>query len=264
MSVKVFRQDEFNRVEFLDQRFYQDTDGSYLPSVTTVLEAYPKGAYFEQWLKDVGNEADSIVERAAEQGTNVHNAAEQLLKGETVDFVNYTKDEWKMILRFHEFYEQNTPTIEAIEHNLVSKFVGCGGTIDMVCMLNGERWLLDTKTSGGIYDNHYVQLATYAVMWNEAYPTERIERIGCLHLRAKTRGASRDGKTIQGLGWKIEEPKESQAELYEIFKNVKVLWHRLNPVSKPANVVYPATLKLNVKTVKEKVKKEAISLPFLA
>ena len=260
--VKVFRDDEHNRVEFLDQRFYSDKDGNYFPSVTTVLEAYPKGKRFEQWLKDVGNEADDIVDRAATQGTNVHDAIERLLKGNEVIWEDYTMDEWKMILKFNEFFTQTHPIVEAIEHNLVSVSVGCGGTIDLVCEINGERWLIDFKTSGDIYDNHYVQLATYAVMWNEAYPDERIERIGCLHLRAKTRGPSRDGKNIQGLGWKLEEPSESPSELYEIFKHVKTLWHRLNPNGKPANVVLPARLKINVSVRPEKVRREKVALPF--
>lgn len=260
--IKVFRDTEHNRVEFLDQRFYSDKDGNYFPSVTTVLEAYPKGKRFEQWLKDVGNEADDIVGRAAQQGTNVHDAIEKLLKGAEVDFIDYTLYEWKMILRFQEFHNLCDPIIEAIEHNLVSPAVGCGGTIDLVAMINGERWLIDYKTSGDIYDNHFVQLATYAVMWNEAYPEERIERIGCLHLRSRTRGASRDGKTVQGLGWKIEEPKESPSELYEIFKHVKTLWHRINPDGKPANVVLAAKIKISVKSHQPKKAKEKIALPF--
>jgi hypothetical protein len=64
-------------------------------------------------------------------------------------------------------------------------------------------------------------------------------------LRAKTKGAARDGKTIQGQGWKVEEPGESIDELYDIFKNVKTLWHRLNPNGKPMNMVLPASLKLS-------------------
>lgn len=261
--VKVFTDNENNRVEFLDQRFYKDTEGNYFPSVTTVLDAYPKGKRFEQWLKDVGNEADDIVDRAATQGSNVHDAVERLLKGENIDFINYTMDEWKMILRFYEFHETHKPIIEAIEYNMVSKLVGCGGTIDMVCKINGERWLLDTKTAGDIYDNHFVQIATYAVMWNEAFPDQRIERIGCLHLRARTKGPSRDGKNIQGGGWKIEEPVESPAELYEIFKHVKALWHRLNPNGRPLNLVMPKSIKLS-EPVKEKpkVKPREVEMPF--
>lgn len=251
--MRVFNDEENNRVEFLDERYYQQ-EGNYYPSVTTVLDSYPKGERFMQWLKDVGNEADNIVTRAAEQGTNVHNACELILKGHEVSFKNYTLDEWKMILRFIDFCETYNPQIEAIEHNLVSPQIGVGGTIDIVCKINGERWLIDNKTSAAIYDNHYVQIATYTAMWNAAYPHQRIDRIACLHLKALTQGPDKAGKKIQGKGWKLDEPDESPAELYEIFKHVFALWKRIHPHQKPMNLVLPATAKLKIK--KEEVKKE--------
>ena len=265
--MRVFNDTENNRVEFLDERYYQDKDGNYYPSVTTVLDAYPKGKRFEQWLKDSGSSADDIVERAAQHGTNVHGAVERLLKGENVNWIDYTLDEWKMILRFNDFYNQCSPEIIGVEVNLVSTTLGVGGTIDLICMIGGERWMIDNKTSGQIYDNHYVQLATYAMMWNESFPNERIDRIGCLHLRALTKGPSRDGKNIQGAGWKIDEPTESPSELFEIFKHVKVLWHRLNPHEKPMNQVMPASIKLEGRKVyaeptKDLTVKQKVALPF--
>lgn len=264
--MKIFNDSIRQRVEFLDERFYQLGE-NYYPSVTTILEAYPKGKRFEQWLKDVGNSADDIVERAANQGSNVHNAIEKLVNGEEIQWQDYTLDEWKMILKFQDFFTQVAPEVIGAEITLVSEKIGVGGTIDLVCMIKGERWLIDTKTSGDIYDNHYVQLATYAVMWNEANPDQRIERIGALHLRAKTRGPSRDGKNIQGEGWKIEEPTESPAELFEVFKHVKALWHRLHPNDKPMNMVLPSIIKLPVSRRTEPVKVQAmtrkeVSMPF--
>ncbi len=263
--LKVFSDKENRRVEFLDQRFYIDNDGNYYPSVTTILEAYPKGARFEQWLKDMGNEADQVVERAAIQGTNVHAAVEILLKGGTVEWLQYTLDEWKMILRFREFFSQVSPVLVAIEYNLISGTIGTGGTIDMVCTIGGERWLIDTKTSGDIYDNHYIQLAVYAAMWNEIHPEIPIQRIGCLHLRSRTKGASRDGKVIHGAGWKLDEPAESPAELFEIFRHVQVLWHRLNPNARPMNQVLPSHIDLgDIVIIKDDIPKvrEKIALPF--
>ncbi len=260
--LKVFNDTENSRVEFLDQRFYKNTDGNYYPSVTTILDAYPKGKRFEQWLKDMGNEADDVVERAATQGSNVHEAVEKLLKGHVVEWKDYTLEEWKMILRFQDFFTSNEMLLVAVEVNLLSESIGVGGTIDIVCKINGERWLIDTKTSGDIYDNHYVQLATYAMMWNEAYPNERIDRIGCLHLRARTKGPSRDGKTMQGAGWKIDEPSESPAELFEVFKHVKALWHRLNPHERPLNLVLPAKVELEFINIDKKKEKKVLALPF--
>ena len=62
-------------------RFYS-RNGNYYPSVTNILQFMPKNKYFENWLKDVGHNADIIARRAAEEGTQVHDAAERYLKGE--------------------------------------------------------------------------------------------------------------------------------------------------------------------------------------
>lgn len=257
--MKLFNDVENKRIECKDERYYE-IDGNYYPSVTTVLDAYPKGERFNQWLKDLGNNAQEVLERAGEQGSNVHSGIEKLLKGFELNFDEYTLDEWKMILKFKDFYDAVNPQLEAIEHNLVSKLIGVGGTIDLVCSINSVRWLIDFKTSSAIYDNHYVQLATYAAMWNEAYPDQRIEKIACLHLRASTKTKINTSEKIQGIGWKLDEPSESPSELFEIFKHVKAMWHRLNPHARPINLVFPASLKLEkIETKKTPLKKE---LPF--
>ena len=35
-----------NRIEFLDNRWYKCSDGTMVPSVTTFLDAWPKGAQY--------------------------------------------------------------------------------------------------------------------------------------------------------------------------------------------------------------------------
>ena len=46
------------QITFLDSRFYRTVSGLFIPSVTTVLDAYPKGAAYFQWIKSVGEDAD--------------------------------------------------------------------------------------------------------------------------------------------------------------------------------------------------------------
>ena len=59
---------ESKRVNILDNRFYS-RNGNYYPSVTNILQFIPKNKYFENWLKDVGHNADIIARKAAEEGT---------------------------------------------------------------------------------------------------------------------------------------------------------------------------------------------------
>jgi hypothetical protein len=77
---------ESKQINFLDQRFYQRND-KYYPSITRVLQCYPKGKFFEGWLKDVGWSAEHIARRAAETGTKTHDLIERYLQGEKLEWL---------------------------------------------------------------------------------------------------------------------------------------------------------------------------------
>ena len=70
----------------------------------------------------------------------------------------------------------------------------------------------------------------------------KIDRIGVLHLRAKTR-TSPEGK-MQGKGWKIEEPKQSREELLKIWEHTRALYDFLNPNDRPYVISIPTELEL--------------------
>ena len=57
--------DDHKQITLPDSRFYR-RNGNYYPSVTYVLSYYPKGKFFEDWLKKVGYAAEHIVKKAAE------------------------------------------------------------------------------------------------------------------------------------------------------------------------------------------------------
>ena len=104
--MKEFFDAENRRVEFLDERFYQSDCGEhYYPSVTRVLDNLPKGPQFYMWMKDVGHNASLIAERAANEGTNVHDALERMMKGDEINWMDergkaiYNKTEWQCILQ---------------------------------------------------------------------------------------------------------------------------------------------------------------------
>jgi hypothetical protein len=66
------------QINVLDSRFYR-RNGEYYPSVTSVLNYFPKNQFFHSWLKDVGHNSDIIASKAANEGTQVHTAIEKLL-----------------------------------------------------------------------------------------------------------------------------------------------------------------------------------------
>ena len=47
------------QVNVLDQRFYR-RDSKFYPSITSILNFFPKNAFFHSWLKDVGHNSDII------------------------------------------------------------------------------------------------------------------------------------------------------------------------------------------------------------
>ncbi len=239
------------RIDFLDERFYTIDGIHFYPSVTTVLEVLPKGAGYYQWLKDVGNNADIVMRRAAESGSKVHGAIEQYLQGRELRWADkkghtiYSLEEWQMINRFVEFWQSYRPKLLAVEFNMISDKFLLGGTLDIICYINNELWIIDTKTSNQVYDSHALQLAAYAMMWNDSHE-EKVKRIGVMHLKSQSRGKDKTGKKIQGEGWRLHEFEEPLNSLWDTFCDLRRIWDRQNHNYKPKNLSLPDRLKLTV------------------
>ncbi len=246
--MKIVHNDKLKIVTFLDERFYTHDQKNYYPSATTILDLYPKGSGFIQYLKTVGVAADEYLKRAGEQGTKIHRAIDSLLSGNEVKWLSdageglYTVEEWIMINRFIDFQTRFKPEIIAHEISLLDEESGYGGTIDLVCRIKNEIFLIDYKSSNAVYKTHCLQIASYSALWDKQNPQLPISRRGILHLKALTRTAP-DGK-IQGEGWKLDEPADSQTHLYNIFENIKTIWYEENKNAKPKNLQYPDALKL--------------------
>ena len=94
------------QITFTDNRFYLGEQNEYIPSVTTILQAYPKDAHFFQWLKQVGNEADEIRDEAGRRGSVVHELTERYDAGEEINLlsnggrIGYKLSEWCMFERY--------------------------------------------------------------------------------------------------------------------------------------------------------------------
>jgi len=247
--MKVIESKLDRRLSILDERFYLGVDGvTYYPSVTTVLEAYHKGYGYYEWLKGVGFNAETIMQKAGESGTKVHNAIDRILEGGEVEWsaesgsLNYTLEEWQMLVKFMEFWNKYKPKVIAFEQNLVSDIEKIGGTVDLVCEINGETWLIDYKTSNYIHKSHELQLSAYARLWNES--NLPIQRTGILWLKAATRGEDKKGVNIQGAGWQLKEFDRPYADAYKIFQATKVIWDEEHPNYRPKNQIYNTLLSL--------------------
>jgi len=234
------------RVNIMDNRFYS-RNSDYYPSVTSILQFMPKGKFFETWLKDVGHNSDIIARKAADEGTQVHEAIEKYLMGEKIQWLdendrsNYSLDVWKLILKFHDFWTTNKPTLIESEIHLFSDQYKYAGTCDLVVEIENERWLLDIKTSNSIHTAMDLQLAAYAQAWNETFE-EKIDRVGIIWLKSSKR---KEGK-LQGKGWEIYEPSRSIEDSFKLFQNVHELFKIENPNPKPSQESFPIEIQLDL------------------
>lgn len=237
-----YKVDEINnRVELLDNRFYE-FNGALYPSVTTILDAYPKGAAFFEWLKMAGEKADEIRDSFGKRGSVVHQLTEQYDKELPVSLMfegtpQYTSLEWAMFERYIEFSERFTPEIIAIESNYASPELGFGGTLDRIIKMNGKVMLIDIKTSNYLHNHYWLQMAAYKQLWEEKNPDLPIDEIGILWLNAKTRTEGKKD-TIQGVGWQLKTPEKSITEYWELFQATHKLWLIEFGSLKPKNQIY--------------------------
>lgn len=234
------------QINVLDQRFYRRNE-QYYPSVSSILNYFPKNQFFHAWLKDVGHNSDIIAARAAAEGTQVHNAIDRFLNGEEIKWIDdngraeYSLEVWKMILKFADFWNTHKPELIATEYHLFSDTHEYAGTTDIIVKLNNQVWLLDIKTSNSLHTSYDLQLAAYAVAWNETHNT-LIERTGILWLKASTRGEGKKD-AIQGKGWQLK-PSDGIATNFEMFKKIYDIYKLENPEFKPITELLPTSIKL--------------------
>lgn len=235
------------QITFLDTRFYLTESGQFLPSVTTILEAYPKSAQYYEWLKKNGEDSDSIRDEAGRRGSVVHELTEMYDAGHEISLldengsVGYKLSEWNMLAKYVEFRNQHPFNIIYSEQNIVSEALGYAGTIDRVISIDGEVWLIDIKTSNAIYSSYWLQVAAYKMMAETALNI-KIDKVGILWLNAKTR----TNKDFQGQGWQLVT-KDDTTKDFELFTATKKLWEAENAGMKPRTTSYQLVFNNNLK-----------------
>lgn len=246
------------RIDFLDRRVYKRSEGVYYPSVTSILSAMPADPFFLQWMQEVGKNADIIRDRAAREGTQVHEGIEKLVKDkQSLEWVDdygnarYNLNVWKMLLRFQDFYNTVKPTTLESEMFLYSDTYQYAGTTDYLCQVGDEKWLIDFKTSNHIGLSYDLQLAAYAKALEELHGI-KVDRCGVLWLKASTRTAKFLPKQgiCQGEGWVVSFVKDV-VQAFEIFQHVHAIYKALYPKIEPYTKSYPTSIYLNVEDVGE-------------
>lgn len=207
----------------------------FYPSVTTVLSVFPKGEGFNRYLANSQSweSSQEILKAAGKRGTNVHEGTELLEQGETLDRVNYTLEEWGMLEDFVNWHHTYNPECEMMEQSIVSDTFKTGGTIDRVYIIDGLRTIFDIKTSTAIHDNYWVQVAQYALMYEEK-TGNKIEQTAILRLGSKHKC---------GYEYVVKSRDEWEKDVH-LFNICLDLWNYINPNAKPKVIEVPERLKL--------------------
>lgn len=245
------------RITLDNLRWYEDPQtGHFVPSTTWILDHYPKGQGFYQWLANKvksWEDSQDILTAAGDRGSNVHAALEDLMKGKSVTFEGggFSLEEWRFILAGANFLERMRPTIIAIETPLIGEDYGC--TADLVCMIDDgytardgrgslvkdpkptgkySVWLLDWKTSGAIYPQYHLQVSAYKKAYDLNNPGVTVERCGIVRLGSRHRD-----------GYEFVEVEDIERH-YDVFRAVRRVWEHENPDAHPRFVDVPESLSL--------------------
>ena len=105
---------------------------------------------------------------AAEKGTSIHGIAEKLLRGEQIDFIQPGTEHACQSVA--ELITALRPKPVAIEATVWSHKHKYAGTLDLLATIDDELWLIDWKSSKGVYPDFALQLAAYAMADEIIYP----------------------------------------------------------------------------------------------
>lgn len=150
--------------------------GEIVPGVTTITGgqlAWNKNVLIA-WARRsalAGKDPDKIRDEAADSGTCTHYLVECHIKNVEADLKDFTQAQIDKgetgFLAFLDWEKENELDYRFIEKGVVSEVYRYGGTVDMLATKNGSLWLLDLKTSKGIYAEHKVQVAAYKYAYEE-------------------------------------------------------------------------------------------------
>lgn len=189
-------------------------DGDRVPSVTTIIDGgLPKPALV-RWaartvaeavadqastvdlVRDLGR--DVFVAALAElpfqarraagaRGTTIHEFADLLVRGEPVSPPDDIADAVAGYARWLDAFGFVAAATERVIGHRVYRYAG---RFDVMGWMGGARWLLDVKTSRGVYGDTALQVAAYASAefmidpdTGDERPLPHIDRIGVLHVQ---------------------------------------------------------------------------------
>lgn len=171
-----------------------------VPSVTTILGRFKDSGALIKWAHRKGLAGEPLYgegsssKLACDVGTAAHDMVECYIRGRQFQEHEYPEDIVKRAKvpygAFLRWARQCRLKPEKTEIELVSVVHRYGGCLDSVTMredaetedgqiavtvVEGQRRLLDWKTSNAVYSDYILQLAAYGLLWDENFPNDPIQ-----------------------------------------------------------------------------------------
>jgi hypothetical protein len=179
---------------------YKLANGTNVPGTTTVVGILDKPA-LKFWANKIGLQGikmSDYVDALANVGKAAHAAILAELSGNAAEsaFVDLAPDVRSLA--------ENCYLPIAMETPLVSESLRYGGTSDFVGLVDGELEIIEFKT-GGIWPEHFIQLAAYAQLLTENKIIDKpIARYRVLSIpRAETETFDEKTKSSVRAEWEI-------------------------------------------------------------
>jgi len=143
-----------------------ETTVNYLKDHIDDLQTEPR-----QLLDMAKKESDRVKNEAGDIGSNIHEWIEMYIKNKIGggDAPIMPEDERVLngVNNFLDWAKENNPTFEASEYIVYSRKYGYVGQIDIIAVINEKRYLLDIKTSNGVWPEMLAQTAAYRKAYEE-------------------------------------------------------------------------------------------------
>lgn len=142
----------------------------------------------EAVLSEARSAHKTVKDEAAGNGTMVHRVIELYINHEPYEYLLATAEAKTAFSAFLSWEDKNHVLWEKTECEVLSKKHGYAGRFDAIATINGHRYLVDFKTSKGIWDEMKYQLCAYRQAYNEMLEEgqEPIDNIAILHLDKET------------------------------------------------------------------------------
>jgi len=248
------------RITTSDERWYSKAttnpvtglpDISYIPSVTWIAGFYPKGIQFYKWLADKGwDESQAIKSAAGDKGSKVHYAIEDMItnkKEVKIDdkYINpstgvaeeLTPEEYFCLMSFRNWFNETKPKVLANEITGFNDKLGYAGTCDLICEINGQKWLIDFKTGQNVWPEWEIQISAYRHFDLALANDCKLAILQIGYLKNK----------VKNIGFKFTEVEDQ----FSLFLAARQMWAKECEGIVPKQRDFPLSLKLDFGPVVE-------------